>query len=105
MKGFKIILRDEKFSVKFYHDEKKNTIVCVLEDQWGSYTGKAKCNIEAGDVYSKTNGENIALDRVLEKRHVHESKIAYKEYRKRIEVIKQQTEGLFKKWIRLSLKD
>jgi hypothetical protein len=105
MKGFYITIRDEKFRVKFYHDEKKNTVVCVLEDQWGTYTGKAKCNTEAGDVYDEKEGEERALQRSIWKWHRKKFYIVNGEYLLNTRKLEQQKSGLFNKWSRIAVKN
>lgn len=106
MRGFKITLENEDFRIRFYHNQEMNTVVCVLENEWGDiFRGKAKCNTKEGDIYDEKTGEGIALKKALEKLDRFSSRCISSTFWNRIKQIKRIDNGLFGAWERRRVKE
>jgi hypothetical protein len=69
MKGFKYCINGRSYYIKFKYYNNK-VVKCYLDDMdmHSTFIGKAKLNIDAGDIYDIEIGEDIALNNALLKR-------------------------------------
>ena len=106
MKGFSIILEEEKFKIRFYHAPENNVVVCLLEDAYENiYRGKARCNTLEGDVYDEKEGEAIALRKALDKFQRTRAKNLNRLFSLELKSLTKADYGIYQGWERRRIKE